>query len=116
MAVPKGDSSVTLGPTLWRVKTRLGYYVRTTPGLLTRKLEDHPDLRHAGNLKAQVGHCLRRPIEVRESKTEKATHLYYLPLVGKFLCIKVLHQGDQSFIKTLHWTRKIEGSVILYKG
>ena len=105
---------MAIGPTLWRVKTRLGYYARTTPGLLTRKLVEHPDLKDAGNLKAKVGLCLRKPVEVRESTSENGTHLYYLPFGDKFFCVTVLYRGNQSFIKTLHLAKKIRVGNVLY--
>ena len=84
--------------------------------LLTEEQKEHILGRHPEATNDLISKCLQDPIEVRQSSSNKISHLYYIyKNKNRFFCVVIKICLDGNFISTAYTTNKIKEGKILFK-
>lgn len=72
----------------------------------------HPIMR---GMEAEVIETLKHPEEVRKSKKDPNTYLYYKMFNTKFFCVVCKHLNERGFIITTYMTDKIKEGELVWR-
>jgi hypothetical protein len=90
---------------IFRISTPLGYDVVLTRNRWREIIRfKHPAL---AKFQKEVKQCLENPYLIRASTKDPDTHLFYLELEGRYLCV-VVAEGDTDedrFVITAYFTK-----------
>jgi len=91
---------------LFKVRSKLGKTIRVTKSYWeTISKKKHPSV--AGMVK-EARLALAEPNEVRRSRYDSSTYLYYRRLDDMLICVVAKHLNEEGFVVTAYLTDKIK--------